>query len=1353
MVRCPRCGLRLRDSAPLCATHGPPAISIDVAEKHPEPAATTPTFELPGYRITRVLGQGGFGVVYEAASASSARTVAIKVAAPEQYRATERLMRECAALERTGPPFAAAVYERGTVGDQFYIVMEYLPLSTLADVLVQQAGPMPLARFREIAFAILDAVDAVHARGLAHRDLKPENIFVESGAAKLIDFGLATELGQGSEDSEPMDVDRGVGTPEYMAPELWDMKGGIDKHADIYALGVIFYEMLCGSPPFFGSSAEVQESQRSRRPIRLSSKLAIPPALDDAILRCLAKDRTKRFESVPVLKATLAMVLAARSDGERYSVAPREKTPPPPAQKAGAPSREKRAVGLAFFESTAGMAPVKAALTALGGQLAQTSGSQYIAVFGHEVGDNPARSAMRAAQGLIDRGLCSRALVDVAHVTIQLRADGTRRFMSPLFARKDRFLRSVHPPGALMTKAAVEVVPDLPTVPVTNHDGLFRFDPHSRELTAIGAAPGGTLVGRDLLLSSLVADARRALEHAEPTIATVVSDAGYGKTQLASALTLALEDLRSSHQVMAMAAQESLGGAVYQTLREMLERVLDIGNAVPDDSGQETIIARLGQTIGAQSWAAVALVMGWVTADHPEVRSLSAAPGALRAALARALGEGLRIRARHTPLALVLDDAHLADAATLDGLEYATLQEGNAPIFLCVLARPALERGRPTWGSRARRSIRQPLEALDPESAAMLARRLLAPAENVSKPALARLYDRTQGVPRLLVELVRGLKRDGIVRRMERGTSYYLATEELEKLPDLPIVQWSASREVEALAPNLAAHARLASVLGSKFTTDDVERVLRLLERDRAAADTDLDAAIGVQRLVEAGLLVRHRTGHIDFRHALLRDTVYQSVPDAQRTAIHRAAFEMYENAIELQARERQPRLAYHAARGGFPDRAASLYLSLAERAQQAHAYLDAELLYDSALANLPSETDGAADHDERVHQAIKGRALMRFRVGRWDDALRDFEAARERARKKQAVETEIDILLDQAEVLDWMGDIGRSATIVDEAAALANGVTGGWLEARLNMARGRVHHRRGQAHESIEVLKQAAAQAERIGEDGYETFVIALALAGPDCVGLGRIEEAEQMMARVVAACEQHGDYHHLAAALNNRIFIWLSRTQMDKAIQDLERVLEIAREVGFPQIELHTQNNLAECLFYKGEFESALRHTLRAVEISERIGAGITWVAMTYTLRGRIQLYQGNFTESRTIVETLRALLASAKVNDPNACMNRGDDVLLRMVELSLEPSEDYRWSRLLDEAKRVPLQAYEIVELLEGRARNAERKAQYAHAEQVLVEALDLAKRSASAVVERVERSLRRVQVAHCAAEQAS
>src|SRR5262249_41084332 len=151
------------------------------------------------------------------------------------------------------------------------------------------------------------------------------------------------------------------------------------------------------------------------------------------------------------------------------------------------------------------------------------------------------------------------------------------------------------------------------------------------------------------------------------------------------------------------------------------------------------------------------------------------------------------------PVAIVFDDAHLADPTVLDAFEYATLGEAGSAVWICALARPSFEHSRPAWGTRAGGASKHSIEPLDVVSAAKLARRLLHPAENVSRRALGRLYDRTRGVPRLLVELIRGLKREGIVRRAENGTGYYLATDELDRLPDLPIVQWTASREVEAL--------------------------------------------------------------------------------------------------------------------------------------------------------------------------------------------------------------------------------------------------------------------------------------------------------------------------------------------------------------------------------------------------------------------------------------------------------------------------------------------------------------------------------------------------------------------------
>ena len=253
--------------------------------------------------------------------------------------------------------------------------------------------------------------------------------------------------------------------------------------------------------------------------------------------------------------------------------------------------------------------------------------------------------------------------------------------------------------------------------------------------------------------------------------------------------------------------------------------------------------------------------------------------------------------------------------------------------------------------------------------------------------ALARLADRTLGIPMLLVELVRGLKRDGLVRKSEKGQGWYLATDELERLPDLPLVQWLSSRETESLPPDLLAHARLASVLGVEFSSEEIEGVLQELERGGGAAETQLDAGIGVRRLIESGILARHRGGRVGFRHALLRDTVYQSVPQAAARGDPPRRVRLLpppRSAARDGAGCRRWRSTPRAA--GSRRKRASLYLDLAGRTAARHAYLDAELLYKNALENFSQ-----ANVDGQI-AAGQGRGLMRFRLGRYEDALKDFD-------------------------------------------------------------------------------------------------------------------------------------------------------------------------------------------------------------------------------------------------------------------------------------------------------------------------------------------------------------------------
>ena len=417
---------------------------------------------------------------------------------------------------------------------------------------------------------------------------------------------------------------------------------------------------------------------------------------------------------------------------------------------------------------------------------------------------------------------------------------------------------------------------------------------------------------------------------------------------------------------------------------------------------------------------------------RPELKALGAAPGALRSALTVAAGEALRRRAATRPLFVVLDDAHYASDVLISALEYAALSENGARLWICVLGRPTFEQQAPSWGERAGRRDVHHLGPLDPQSAATLCRRLLLPVESVADSAVQRLVDRAQAIPLLLVELVRGLRREGIVRRSPKGEAWYLATDELDRLPDLPLIEWLARSELDALAPTLRGHVRLLALLGEQVAHADVAGVLLRLEQEGGDLEFPLDGRVATQRLLAAGIVVEDRDARIGFRHALVRETIAKSTPDELRHRIHHAAalhdLEAAGAAGAGSDEHRLANLAYHAGEAGMSAVAERAYLELAERARLRHAYTDAERLYSRAL-----EQRGDAGPAERA-AAYRGRGLMRSRIGRHHDALADFSCARTMVDEQGDVAAHMEILLDEATALDWMDEYKSSEERVEQA-------------------------------------------------------------------------------------------------------------------------------------------------------------------------------------------------------------------------------------------------------------------------------------------------------------------------------
>jgi tRNA A-37 threonylcarbamoyl transferase component Bud32 len=262
------------------------------------------------YRIVKLLGEGGMGTVYLAVHPTIGRKAAVKVLREHLARDPEivaRFFNEARAANAIHHAGIVEIFDSGVLpGGDAYIVMEFLDGESLAARMLR--GRMPLREAAEIARQAAGALGAAHAQGIVHRDLKPDNLFLVPDErhpgreqVKLLDFGIA-KLGQGVLASESVRTRTGavMGTPLYMSPEQCRGTREIDHRSDIYSLGVILYEMVCGQPPFFsegfGELAHLHISAPPPPPHTLTPGL--PPALEAALLRALSKEPAARFASM-----------------------------------------------------------------------------------------------------------------------------------------------------------------------------------------------------------------------------------------------------------------------------------------------------------------------------------------------------------------------------------------------------------------------------------------------------------------------------------------------------------------------------------------------------------------------------------------------------------------------------------------------------------------------------------------------------------------------------------------------------------------------------------------------------------------------------------------------------------------------------------------------------------------------------------------------------------------------------------------------------------------------------------------------------------------------------------------------
>jgi eukaryotic-like serine/threonine-protein kinase len=261
------------------------------------------------YRLDEVIGRGGMSTVYRGTDLALDRVVAVKVALDPLVEQSPvylaRFTREAQAAAAVGHPGVVTVYDAGADGPTRFIVMEYVPGRSLAEILSEREHkPLEPDKAADIAAQAADALSAAHAAGIIHRDIKPGNIMVTpDGSVKVLDFGIARALG-GDALTQTATV---LGTAAYMSPEQ-ALGQPVDARSDIYSLGCVLYEMLTGEPPFVADVAAAMLHQHVRvepKPARERNP-AISPALNELIMQMLAKSPKDRPQTAAEVRDRLA---------------------------------------------------------------------------------------------------------------------------------------------------------------------------------------------------------------------------------------------------------------------------------------------------------------------------------------------------------------------------------------------------------------------------------------------------------------------------------------------------------------------------------------------------------------------------------------------------------------------------------------------------------------------------------------------------------------------------------------------------------------------------------------------------------------------------------------------------------------------------------------------------------------------------------------------------------------------------------------------------------------------------------------------------------------------------------------
>ncbi|HEX2779484.1 MAG TPA: protein kinase, partial [Gemmatimonadaceae bacterium] len=873
----------------------------------PKTGGQEPGARIGRYELGERIGVGGMGVVHRALDTALGRTVALKFLPPHlgaDEHARERFRVEAQAAAALDHPNICTIHEIGETDEgQLYIAMPFYEGETLRERIAR--GPLASSEAVALARQAAEGLAKAHERGIVHRDVKPANLMITvDGVVKIVDFGIAKL-------SRVALTGPGVrpGTIAYMSPE--QARGdAVDERADIWALGVVLFEMLTGNRPFAGEgeAAVLHEILRGEPRWPTLGDAGVSPALERVVRKALARDTADRWPTA----TELARQLEAALPGALVTRAARPAETSRPSSDVADGERRRatvvacRLAGYTRLVEQSGTAAadrvtreVRAAAESLalrnGGFVDRAGGDAMVLVFGlPAVHEDDCLRATRAVLELRDRvheisarveerggpTLRLRAGIDTGAVIVHpASAPGAPLEITGAAAGTAAQLASAAPPGEVWVSGEcrrlvegfvwTEPRPPLPSGDREQPLAPYRITGESGLQTRIEAAErvrGLTpFTGRDRELALLLEELDTAAGGTGRLVA-VVGEAGLGKSRLLHELRQELDE-REVVQLLGRCPAHGSGGA-YLPFIEVLREALRLGDVRATAEAERDVVDRI-RAAGTELEEFIPYYLHLLSIPSdgfPLPQHLRGEQ--FRLSMQEALAALVTMSARRGTTVLLLEDWHWADNASRVVLGQIVDLLPEQPLLVVVTTRPGREE---EWsGSASRHTLT--LRSLEPTSSLAMLRALLRVRE-VPRELAALVHERTGGNPFFLEELCQTLLEEGILRVEGERVTVTGALDELQ-VPDT--VQAVIRARLDRLHRDTREVLRLASVVGREFT----RRILEHTMPDDGRLPNALEA------LKAAGLVQQTRVvpdAAYRFKHVLTQEVAYDGLLEHRR--------------------------------------------------------------------------------------------------------------------------------------------------------------------------------------------------------------------------------------------------------------------------------------------------------------------------------------------------------------------------------------------------------------------------------------------------------------------------------------